>query len=132
MARPREAGNTVICTYRVRQGEQARLLRILDRHFALLRERGYATADARQTFRGRDAAGPVVVDIFTWKSPQAVERAHHDPGVRELWGALEPLAEGRDGRPAMEFPHYARVAPRARPARRSPARKAGRSSAARR
>lgn len=100
----------VICTYRVKPGAEARLLRLLARHDATLRRLGLVTARAAQTFRGRDEQGRVtVLDIFEWRSADAVARAHGDPAVQKLWNSVTGLVEERDGRPAAEFPHYERV-----------------------
>jgi hypothetical protein len=111
----------VICTYHVKPRAEARLLRLLLRHDATLRRLRLVTARAAQTFRRRDDQGRVtVVDIFEWRGADAVERAHRDPAVHELWNAVTDMVEERDGRPAMEFPHYETVVrPAARTARRA-------------
>jgi hypothetical protein len=119
----KSTAETVICTYRVRTGAEKSLLRLLARHDATLRRLELVTARRAQTFVGRDAQDRVsVVDIFEWTGAAAADHAHHHPAVRKLWDAFGALVEERDGRPAMEFPHFQRVE---RPARPSP-RAAGR------
>jgi hypothetical protein len=119
----KRTAETVVCTYRARAGAEKRLLRLLARHEATLRRLGLVTARRAQTFVGRDEQDRVsVVDIFEWTGADAVERAHRHPAVQKVWTALGALVEERDGRPAMEFPHFQRVE---RPALPSP-RAAGR------
>ena len=96
----------VICTYRIKKGKDAVFLRILRRHWPALRRLGLVTREPSQVYRGRDESKkPFFVEIFTWKSPQAVEAAHASPEVMAVWEAMGKNMEARLGRPAMEFPH---------------------------
>ena len=104
--------NTVMCTYRVRETDQDALLDLLTQHWPTLRDLGLATDDPATIYRGRDDQGrPFVIEIFDWTSPEATARAHEHPQVGPIWEKLDTLCEARDGRPNMEFPHVARVAP---------------------
>ncbi len=102
---------TVICTFRVKPAEMTTFRRLLDRHWPTLRRLELVTDAPEQTFIGGDdgVAGPVVVSIFDWVSAEAVESAHEHPDVAEIWEAMEPVCEPRNGRPSMEFPHFQRV-----------------------
>jgi hypothetical protein len=106
------AAETVICTFRVKSDEMATFRGLLDRHWPTLRRLELVTDTAEQVFIGEDdgVSGPVVVSIFEWANPEAVDIAHEHPDVAEIWEAMEPVCEPRGGRPSMEFPHFQRVA----------------------
>jgi hypothetical protein len=100
------AAHTVLATYRVRKGKEAAFRKLLARHWPVLRRMRLVTADPPTTYEGRDGKGRTFfVEVFTWRSDAAVERAHHAPEVGEVWEAMGPLCEERDGRPQWEFPH---------------------------
>lgn len=96
---------TVICTFRVKADSMAPFRELLDRHWPVLRRLELVTDTTEQVFIDADETAPTIVSIFEWASGEAVSRAHHHPDVAEIWEAMEPLCEPRDGRPSMEFPH---------------------------
>jgi hypothetical protein len=107
--------NTVIATYRVRRGSERAFLRLLKGHWPTLQRVGLVTPEPSRMYQGRDDAGkPFFVEIFTWKSPAAVDLAHRHPEVMAVWEPMGKLVEERGGRPAWEFPHVTPLkAPRA-------------------
>jgi len=78
---------------------------LLDRHWPTLRRLGLATDTPEQLFVSDADGQPTIVSIFGWANAEAVDQAHHHPEVAEIWEAMGPLCEQRDG-PAMEFPHF--------------------------
>ncbi|HXG65009.1 MAG TPA: hypothetical protein VNO70_07865 [Blastocatellia bacterium] len=81
-------------------------MRLLSRHWQTLREHDLVAAQPRLTFVGKDESGATFfVEIFSWKSADAVQIAHELPAVLAAWEPMEQLCEARLGRPAMEFPH---------------------------
>jgi quinol monooxygenase YgiN len=97
---------TVFATYRVRSGREAAFRELLARHWPTLARLGLVIGPKALVFQANDpAGGPVFVEVFSWRDAAAVETAHSHPEVRAIWGAMEPLVESRDGRPAWEFPH---------------------------
>jgi hypothetical protein len=102
------AKETVICTYRVRADREDEFTRLLARHWRTLRELGFVTGEKAQVFRGEDG-GLTYVEIFTWVEG-GFAQAHEHPGVLAIWESMDPLLEGRDGRPKWEFPHFQPVA----------------------
>jgi hypothetical protein len=101
------AKETVICTYRVREGCEGEFLGLLGRHWGTLRGLGLVTDEEAVVFRGCDGA-PTYVEIFTWVEG-GFGRAHEHPDVLAIWEPMEPLLEDRDGQPRWEFPHFTRV-----------------------
>jgi quinol monooxygenase YgiN len=97
---------TVICTFRVKKGRERAFEKLLRAHWPTLRRLGLVTAEPSRAYRGKDAAKkPYYVEIFTWKSPAAVDVAHRSPEVMAVWETLGNHVEKRLGRPAWEFPH---------------------------
>jgi len=103
---------TVLCTYRVKPDREPEFLELRGEHWPVLRSLGLATEDQPVLYRGDDEQqGLFYVEIFSWSSPEAVEKAHTHPEVIAIWERLDLVCEVRDGRPNMEFPHVERVSP---------------------
>lgn len=101
---------TVICTYRVRPGNEDDFRRLLGRHWPALRQLGLVTESPPQQFRGTEADGQLFfVEIFDWANEEAVAVAHEHPQVMAIWEPMDTLTESRAGRPNMEFPHVDRL-----------------------
>ncbi len=97
---------TVICLYRVKKGNEARFVRLLEKHWPALRSLGLVTRKRARHFRGAEKPGePLFVEIFEWVSGKASEGAHEHPEVMAIWEPMDRLCETREGKPNMEFPH---------------------------
>ena len=101
----------VICTYRVRQGSEAPFLELVERHWPTLNELGLVVGEPSRIFRSKGPGAPTFVEIFTWRDDEAMGAAHQHPAVAAIWEPMAALCEARDGRPAMEFPHFHPVVP---------------------
>jgi quinol monooxygenase YgiN len=102
----RSKSEVVICTYRIKRRREAAFLKILSRHWPTLRRLGLATRQPATVYRGADKSKKTFfIEIFTWKSGEAMEAAHQSPEVMAVWEAMGKHMEERLGRPAMEFPH---------------------------
>ncbi|GAB2758880.1 hypothetical protein GCM10027020_09020 [Nocardioides salsibiostraticola] len=102
-------GPVVICTYRVRDGEQAAFERWLEVHAPTLRELGLITDFPAQVLRRPAASMPVYVEVFEWASTDAAERASEVPEVIAIWEPMAALCESRDDRPGLEFASFTRL-----------------------
>ena len=101
---------TVLCTYRVKPDKEDEFLELLRQHWPKLRELGMVTSAPSTVYRGTDGEQrPYFVEIFSWSSPEVVERAHQHPEIMAIWEPMDLMCEARDGRPNMEFPHVERV-----------------------
>lgn len=107
---PPARSQIVICTYRVKKGQEGRFRKLITKHWALLNRLGLVAAAPRIVMRGagRDNLGDLI-EIFAWRS-KGFERAHVMPEVLAIWDDMEKLCEARAGRLPMEFPHYERFA----------------------
>ena len=101
---------TAFAHYRVREGHVDEFLALVGKHGPILRRLGLVTDEPTRVYVGEDKpSGPLVIEIFEWTGQDAVSRAHTHPEVSQVWEAMDPLCEERDGRPSMEFPHLRRV-----------------------
>jgi hypothetical protein len=100
---------TVVCTYRVQRNQEDAFLALLRRHWPTLKSLGLVTDEPAKVLRSCDQP-TTFVEIFTW-ADKGAEEAHEHPDVLAIWEPMEKLCEDRDGRPAMEFPHFEAVQP---------------------
>ena len=101
---------TVLCQYRVIAEREGEFRKLLERHWPTLRKLDLVTDEVSVIYRSVDDAGrPSFLEIFHWKSGDAVRLAHDHPDVQAVWEPMMPLCEARDGLPAMEFPAAERV-----------------------
>jgi len=105
-------GEMVIACYRPKPGKDADLLELVRGHVPALREQGLATERPVIVLRASDGT---IVEVFEWRSAEAVERAHHDPVVQRLWerfmlvsdfGTLAELPGSSE-----PFPHFEPIDP---------------------
>lgn len=95
---------TVVCTFRVRPGKEEEFEKLLKVHWPKLHELGLATTKPARNFRGTDRDGnPFFFEIFEWRDQAAVQEAHDNPKVMEIWEPMGALVESRAGAPKMEF-----------------------------
>lgn len=80
----------VIAAFRPKPGMSEELLRLVQRHWGVLDEQGLVTPRARFVMQAKDGT---VVEVFEWKSPEAVERAHGNPVVLRLWSEFEAACD---------------------------------------
>ena len=74
-------GRFVIVAYRPRPGQEARLLELTREHLPLLRSLGLATDRESYVMRATDGT---IIEVFEWKSAEAISAAHHNP----VWAAM--------------------------------------------
>ena len=83
-------GRFVIAAYRPKPGHEDALLRELRDHLPVLRREGLVTDRPPYLMRAKDGT---ILEIFEWVSTEAVERAHGNPAVLEMWARFEAVCE---------------------------------------
>jgi len=76
-------GVMVIVAYRPKPGKAEALLQLTREHVAILRGEGLATERPVQAMRAKDGT---IVEVFEWTSQSAIDSAHTNAAVGELWG----------------------------------------------
>jgi quinol monooxygenase YgiN len=79
----------VIVAYKPKPGHEEELLQLTREHVPLLREEELATD---RSVIACQAADGTVIEVFEWE-PGAIERAHTNPRVQELWQRYEAACD---------------------------------------
>jgi quinol monooxygenase YgiN len=91
-----------IACYRPKEGKQEELLQLTREHVPILRNEGLVTERPAYAMRAKDGT---IVEVFEWKSNEAISAAHSNPEVAKLWKryeaacdyvSLSTLAEAQD------------------------------------
>ena len=85
-------GRIVIAAYSPREGREKDLQALIREHVPTLRRLRLATDRPVIAMRAGDGT---VLEIFEWASQAAIEAAHAEPAVLELWERFGELAEYR-------------------------------------
>ena len=80
----------VIAAFKPKTGKQQLLRTLVEKHWGLLQAEGLVTDRPSQTMQAADGT---IVEVFEWRSPEAAERAHHNPAVQALWAEFEGACE---------------------------------------
>jgi quinol monooxygenase YgiN len=72
----------VIVAYTPKPGQEDALLAVVRRHRHVLRAEGLVTDRAPFILR---AASGAVLEVFEWRSADAIRAAHGNPAVQALW-----------------------------------------------
>lgn len=83
-------GQFVIACYRPREGHEEHLVEEVRNHVPTLREQGLVTDRPPYIMLSKDGT---VLEIFEWKSEDAVQSAHKNPVVGEMWKRFEEVCE---------------------------------------
>ena len=80
----------VIAAFKPRPGQEKALTAVVAKHWHVLREQGLVTDRVPYAMRATDGT---ILEVFEWRSPQAIEQAHSNPAVLALWSEFEAACE---------------------------------------
>lgn len=83
-------GKIVIACYRPKPGMKERLAELTRRHVHRLRAEGLVTDREPIVMEAQDGT---VVEVFEWKSAEAIEAAHSNPRVQRMWEEYANICE---------------------------------------
>ena len=72
----------VIACYRPKRGKEKELLELMKTHLPTLRGEGLVGDGPSLAGRAKDG---VIVEVFCWKSEDAIAAAHENPIVAKMW-----------------------------------------------
>jgi hypothetical protein len=75
-------GVMVIVAYRPKPGKQPLLLELTKEHLRILRGQDLATERPSYAMQASDGT---VIEVFEWKSKEAIAAAHANPMVQKMW-----------------------------------------------
>jgi quinol monooxygenase YgiN len=76
-------GRFVIVAYRPKPGQGQALLAAVKKHVQVLKDEQLVTDRPAYVMRAGDGT---IVEIFEWRSAEAIHQAHSSPAVQALWG----------------------------------------------
>ncbi len=80
----------VIAAFKPKPGKEAELGAVVEKHWGILQREGLVTDRTRYAMQATDGT---IVEVFEWLSPEAIEKAHHNPAVLALWAEFEAACE---------------------------------------
>lgn len=83
-------GRIVIVAYKPKIGKEEELELLMKTHVEKLRHEGLVTDRDPVIMRSGDRT---VVEVFEWKSKQAIETAHTNAAVQEMWKNYAEICE---------------------------------------
>ena len=81
-------GSISVACYKPRLGREAELLELVRNHMSPLRAEGLITDRAPIAMRAADGT---IVEVFEWLSKEAIEAAHKNSVVLDLWKKFESV-----------------------------------------
>lgn len=83
-------GEIVIVGYKPKPGREAELDALMRTHVQRLRDEGLATARDSVLMKSQDGT---VVEVFEWVSQDAIDSAHSNPNVVEMWNEYSEVSD---------------------------------------
>jgi hypothetical protein len=75
-------GRFVIVAYTPKPGKEPQLLAAVKKHLEVLRTAQLVTEKSAYVMRAADGT---IVEVFEWRSAEAIAQAHSQPAVQALW-----------------------------------------------
>lgn len=101
----------VMAAYRARHGRFEELCSIVKEKRDFMVGAGYYTERAPYLLVSEEDPD-LLIEIFEWKSLEAIDNAHKDPSVHEIWGRMDGICSEVGSRPetfpgaSVSFPLY--------------------------
>ena len=83
-------GRIVIACYKPKPGKEAELDQLMETHVDRLSAEGLVTD--RKSIVMKSKSG-TVVEVFEWKSEEAIEQAHSNAAVLKIWEEYEAVCD---------------------------------------
>lgn len=80
----------VIAAFKPKPGKQGQLTEIVAKHWRILQEQELVTDRPRYAMQAVDGT---ILEVFEWRSSEAIEKAHHNPVILALWTEFEAACE---------------------------------------
>jgi hypothetical protein len=83
-------GRITIAIYKPKKGKEAELLNLVEEHLPILKTQNLITDRKPIVMQAADKS---IVEIFEWRSPEAIQAAHHNPEVLKLWDRFNEVCD---------------------------------------
>lgn len=95
-------GRIVIVCYKPKPGKASQLDQLMKTHVARLRKEGLVTDRDSILMRSQDGT---VIEVFEWVSKEAIEAAHTNPVVQQMWKEYVEVCDYETPANLEEFNH---------------------------
>jgi hypothetical protein len=83
-------GRFVIAAYTPKAGQEPQLLATVRKHLRVLHAEQLVTDKPPYVMRARDGT---IVEVFEWRSAEAISQAHTNPAVQALWAEFGAVCD---------------------------------------
>ena len=83
-------GRFVIAAFKPKPGMAQALKQVVEKHWRVLDAEGLVSEGPRQVMQAADGT---IVEVFEWRSTEAINAAHDNPAVRALWVEFDAACE---------------------------------------
>ncbi len=83
-------GRIVIVAYKPRPGQSEALAELMKTHWQQLAHEGLVSDRAPITMRAADGT---FIEVFEWRSSEAIRAAHENPAVLAMWARFAEVCE---------------------------------------
>lgn len=83
-------GRTVIVGYKPKPGKEAALKELMKTHLPRLKQEGLVRDKESYIMEAGDGT---IVEVFEWLSDEAIQRAHTNPAVLQMWGEYAEVCD---------------------------------------
>lgn len=80
----------VIACYKPKPGKTDGLRELMREHLPTLKNQGLVTDRASIMMEAKDGT---IIEVFEWKSQAAIDQAHTNPAVLEMWGKYAEVCD---------------------------------------
>jgi hypothetical protein len=107
-----DSPETVLITYHVMPGKEKELQKVLARAWKVYRQEHLVFAQPHVIVQDKENGDKTrLVEVFTWVSGNAPDRARDSLAVKTVWDQMQALSEARDGHGGLEFGAVELIAP---------------------
>lgn len=83
-------GQVVIVAYKPKPGKEANLKELMKTHLPRLQQEGLVRDKESYIMEAGDGT---IIEVFEWLSAEAVQKAHTNPVVQQMWGEYAEVCE---------------------------------------
>jgi hypothetical protein len=83
-------GRTSIVGYKPKPGKEAALKELMKTHLPRLKQEGLVRDKESYIM---EAGNGTIVEVFEWLSDEAIQRAHTNPAVQQMWGEYAEVCD---------------------------------------
>lgn len=83
-------GRIVVVGYKPKEGKESELEELMKTHLPILRSEGLVSDRESIIMRSEDGT---IIEVFEWASKEALESAHNNAKVQELWQAYSLICD---------------------------------------